>query len=191
MKSAGTHSNANSANTTEAGPVLEEKIAKNQPEGKNQPERMSCEDRKSIYVADGLGEPAGGRAQVEIVFKNKMDGYESSGPNSEFIIREYKNNELEWVYKGKNRQGRFMFTPLASRHINSFGDFISTSARHDSVVLVPSFVKPKRDGTGEPILYLSGLRALFASKETTHHFKFEGKPPSEFLPEAFYFDRCE
>ena len=63
--------------------------------------------------------------------------------------------------------------------------------RQDSEALVPAFIKPNRDGTGEPILYLSGLQALFASKEAIRRLKIEGKTPAELLPEAFYFDRCE
>ncbi len=114
--------------------------------------------------------------------------------NSEFIIRQHKDNELEWVYKGKIRQGRFIFTPITPRQRNNIGGAIFTSTpigKHESVVLVPNFIKPNRDGTGEAILYLSGLRSLFASKENIRQIKFEGKRPSESLPEAFYFDRCE
>jgi hypothetical protein len=171
------------SNLNELVPPSEDKIVNSQPES------MPCGERKSVYVADGFTETAGGKTIVEIVFKNKMDGEE----NSEFIIREYKNNDVEWAYKGKNRQGRFIFTKVTSRQRNNLG-FIFTSMRfekQESVGLVPIFVKPNRFGKGEAILYVSGLRELFASKENIRRFKFEGKRPSESLPETFYFDRCE
>ena len=168
-------------------PASQDKIVKSPPES------TSCGDRKSVYVADGLIQTEQGRALVEIVFKNKMNGEQRGGLNSEFIIREYKNNELEWGYKGKIRQGRFIFTPVTSGPRNS-REFIFAAmnfSRQESVALVPTFVKPNRNGTGEAILYLGGLHALFAPKENIHRFKFEGKRPLEFLPEVFYFDRCE
>ncbi len=165
-------------------PAPEDKIANSQPKS------MSCGERKSVYVADGFTETAGGKVIVEIVFKNKSN----SDENSEFIIREYKNSELEWSYKGKLRQGRFIFTTVNTKPRNNIREAILTSmpvSWHESVALAPNFVKPNRDGTGEAILYLSGLRSIFASKGNTRQFKFEGKRPSESLPEAFYFDRCE
>ncbi len=159
-------------------PAPEGRIAENQ-QGK------SCGDRKSVYVADGL---AG--AALEIAFQNKNGGEMRSSPDSEFVIRQLKNNEPDWVYKGKYRHGRFLFAlkPIRER---GFMPATISIARQDSVALVPGFIKPTRNGIGEPILYLSGLQALFASKETTRRLKIEGKTPAELLPEAFYLDRCE
>lgn len=176
------------ANMNEIVPTSENKIVQNQSEN------ASCGDKKSIYVADSLADAEGGRAIIEVSFKNKLNEAEKSDHNSEFEIREYRNNNLEWLYKGKYIQGRFVFTPIHSRSRKNLGGFIFTSvpvSRQKPVMLSPSYVKPNRDGTGEAILYLSGLRAIFASREGAHRFKFEGKRPTELLPEAFYFDRCE
>lgn len=146
---------------------------------------MGCGDRKSVYVADSLK-----GAAVEIAFQNTAGMEERNGPASEFVIRQYKNKEIEWTYKGKLRHRRFIFAPipLSERGVLQASIFI---ARQAPVVLVPSFIKPNRNGTGEPILYLRGLEALFASKQSIRRFKIEGKAPDELLPEAFYFDRCE
>ncbi len=158
-----------------------------------EPEHMPCGDKSSVYIADALTETAAGKALVEIVFKNKMDGEEKNKPNSEFMIRGYINNELEWTYKGRIRQGRFVFTPIPSKQRSNIRELIHTATppvRQDNIVLVPAFIKPDRKGAGEAILYLSGIHPIFA-KENSHRFKFEGKRPSEYLPEAFYPDRCE
>jgi hypothetical protein len=160
---------------------------------KGEPESLSCGNRKSVYVADGFTETANGRALIEIAFKNRTAGDERSGLNSEFILREYRGAGLEWAYKGKLRQGRFIFAPVTFGQGNPEG-FVFTSmraGRQDPAVLLPTFVKPNRDGSGEAILYLAGLRALFASKENIRRLRFEGKQPSGSLPEAFYFNRCE
>jgi hypothetical protein len=155
-------------------PAPEGKIAENQQD-------KSCGERKSVYIADG---PEAGA--VEIAFQNKN----VSSPDSEFLIRQLKGNEPGWVYKGKYRHGRFLFVlkPIRER---GFMRATISFARQDSEALVSAFIKPNRNGTGEPILYLSGLQALFASKETIRRLKIEGKSPAGLLPETFYFDRCE
>jgi tetratricopeptide (TPR) repeat protein len=174
------------ANITALVSTSENEIAKSQLESK------SCGDKLAVYVADGLTKVEGARDLIEIAFDNNISYSENIDQRAEFLIRKYRNNNLEWIYKGKHIQRHFVFTPENSKYENNFLKSMFTSAhssRKKSVVLALNHVKPNRDGTGEPILYLSGLRALFASKE--NRFKFEGKRPSEFLPEAFYFDRCE
>jgi hypothetical protein len=164
-------------------PVAPGKASENQPAGK-------CANRKAVYVADGLAEGAGSSALIEIAFDDKLNGEGSS----EFAIRKAKNNELEWTYKGIIKRGRFIFAANTPREANSAGWFPLTSVRsvrNESVSLAQSFIKPNREGTGEALLYVHGLRSLFASKHDSHRFKFEGKRPSEPLPEAYYFDRCE
>lgn len=146
---------------------------------------IGCGDRKSVYAADGAK-----GAAVEIAFQNKNGGEERSNPDSEFAIREIKNNEPNWVYKGKYRQGRFVFALKPSRERGFMPATISVP-RQDSKALAPAFIKPNRNGAGEPILYLSGLKTLFASKETIRRLKFEGNFLAGPMPEVFYFDRCE
>ncbi len=179
---------ATPAQIREAVSALEGKHLKNSTD-------VPCRrDGKSIYIADALPEGKGGGSRIEIVLNNNENDSERSGPNSEFLIREYKNNELEWAYRGKHAQERFIFTPLSARQPRFLGRPIFTPvhlSRPRPVILATSYIKPNRDGTGEAILYVSGLRALFASKENASRFKFEGKRPSEPLPEAFYFNRCE
>jgi hypothetical protein len=63
--------------------------------------------------------------------------------------------------------------------------------RRRHALLEPHYIKPNRDGTGEPILYVAGLHKLSASKKNGRAAKIEGKRPPEVLPEVFYFDRCE
>jgi tetratricopeptide (TPR) repeat protein len=165
-------------NIVEVIPPTEDKIIT----PKAQSESTFCRAKKLIYVADGVTGADGAKSVIEIVFDNKMRDDESSGESSDFIMREYKNNELQWAHKGKNIQKRkseyFEFTPVQSK-------------RKRPVVLTLHYIKPNRNGTGESILYLSGLHALFESEENIHALKFEGKRPSESLPETFYFDRCE
>ncbi len=166
----------------EAVPAAENKIDKSQPES------ASCANKKSVYVADGLADAEKGRALIELVFDKDV-----SASHTDFIIRESRNNNLEWAYKGKKLEEHFIFTPMQSKQEKTFAPLTFTPvhfSREKPVMLTLNYVKPNRVGTGEAILYLSGLRAIFASKES-HRFKFEGNRPSEFLPEAFYFDRCE
>jgi hypothetical protein len=138
---------------------------------------------KPVYSAGAAAEGAG--ASVEIAFGDKKagEGY------ADFILRKMKNNEVEWSYKGKMRPDKFIFTPMPSRQADAYGRVVV--ARQEPVTLQASYIKPARDGAGEPILYIRGMRSLFASKEDTRRFKFEGGRPAEPLPEAFYFDRCE
>ncbi len=153
---------------------------------------MSCADGKSVYAANALTEGNDVPARVEVVFKNNANDDDRNGSHSEFVIREYRDNRLDWAYRGKQAEGRLIFTPLAARQTTFLGRPIYTPVhfgRQRPVVLALSYIKPNRDGTGDAILYLSGLRSLFASG--SHRFKFEGKRPSESLPEAYYFDRCE
>ncbi len=141
----------------------------------------SCRAKKSIYVADGVADEKGVRSVIELVFENRQDGA-VSGANSEFVIRESKNNQIQWTYKGKtvqkNNSGYLEFTPIQVR-------------RKRPVVLALNYIKPSRDGSGEAILYLGGLHALFASEDLVRALKFEGERPAKPLPEVFYFDRCE
>jgi hypothetical protein len=160
---------------------------------KSQSESTSCGDRKSVYVADGLTEAEGVRDLIEVVFNKNIDDAERSGLASDFIISGYKNNKIEWVYRGKQVRDRFTFTPVQVKRERTFLQSIFAPVRvrrQIPVILAIDYIKPNRNGTGDAILYVSGLRTLFASKES-HRFKFEGKRPSEALPEAFYFDRCE
>jgi len=171
------------APVTGPAPALPVEAAKREPEGK-------CQDRKSVYAADSLAEGAGDKAIVEIAFETKAKG--EAGPD--FILRESKSGEVQWSYKGRTRQGRFIFAAIPYREVYDGGRFAFASmppVRNDSVTLQSSFIKPSRDGFGEPILAIHGLRSLFASKEDSRRFKFEGKRPAELLPEAYYFDRCE
>ena len=41
----------------------------------------------------------------------------------------------------------------------------------------PHYIKPNRDGTGEPILYVAGLHKLSASKKNGRAARIEGKRP--------------
>ncbi|MGO9363827.1 MAG: hypothetical protein ACLP02_10260, partial [Rhodomicrobium sp.] len=161
---------------TQAVPVAEKKIVES-PSGS-----ASCGDKNSVYIADSLN-----TGLIEIVFKG------TSASHTDFIIRESRNNKVEWAYKGKKIQEQFMFTPLHSKQEKTSAPLTFTPvhfSREKPVMLTLDYVKPNRNGTGEAILYLSGLRSLFASGQS-HRFKFEGNRPGEFLPEAFYFDRCE
>lgn len=156
---------------------------------KSQAESTSCGDKNSVYVADGLAGAEGGGGLIEIVFNKEI-----TASNTDFIIREFRKNKFEWTYKGKKTQEHFIFAPASykqERNVSRFAFMQVHFSREKPVMLALNYVKPNRNGTGEAILYLSGLRALFASKENARRFKFEGNRPSELLPEAFYFDRCE
>jgi hypothetical protein len=170
------------APTSDAASAPEHRILNSQSES------TSCGDgRKPIYVADGLAVTDGIKGSIEIAVSN-------NGNNSEFIILESQNNKIDLIHKGKIVKGKFIFASLRSKQEQSPLRSIFTpvhSSRQNAISLVPKYIKPHRDGTGAEILYLSGLRQLFASKESGHRIKFDGNPPSEILPEAFYFDRCE
>ncbi len=144
---------------------------------KVQSEDGSCRAKRLVYAANGAGNAEGGASVVELAFEGTP---QEDGSNSEFIIRGYRNDAIQWVYRGayiqKNNSGQFKFVEIRKRK---------------SVVLMPNYIKPNRDGTGEAILYLGGLHALFASEDNGHAFKFEGNRPTGVLPEVFYFDRCE
>ena len=179
---------------TPAQVIMSETVPISEKVAQTQPEKSSCGDKKSVYVADGLTDSEGVKALVEIAFTNKTAEGNKADRNSEFVIREYRNAKLEWSYKGKTIQDKFIFTPMRPSHVTRWRSFMFASTpvnRQKPIVLALSYVKPKRDGSGEEILYLNGLRALFASKENVYRFKFEGKRPGGLLPEAFYFDRCE
>jgi hypothetical protein len=145
-----------------------------------------CDGKKSVYGADG--KEANGKALVEIA----LNGAPGGDSNPGFIVRGLRNNEVEWLYRGKMRRGRLLFTYAVRTQSHYEGRFMLTSTpsvRQRSEALTPSFVSPNRDGTGEAILHVAGLPDLFAAN--ARRFKFEGKWPSEALPEVFYFDRCE
>jgi hypothetical protein len=156
-------------------------------------ESGSCGNRTSVYVADGLTGAENGRDLIEIVFDKQANDEEK---HSEFVMRAFRDNKPEWSYRGKTGQKNdlmyLVFTPVNNKAKRSFGSYIFATAHSTTkkpVMLALNYIRPNRNGTGEPILYLSGLRTLFASKE--NRFKLEGKPPVGSLPEAFYFDRCE
>ena len=149
---------------------------------KSQLENRPCPANRLVYAANGIGDVEGGASVIEIVFESKHKEDLETAVSSEFEIREYRNNQIDRTYKGKFLQkissSRFDFPFLQSR-------------MRRPVSLEPHYIKPNRDGTGEPILYVAGLHKLFASKKTGRASKSEGKRPTEVLPEVFYFDRCE
>jgi hypothetical protein len=149
---------------------------------KSQSENSPCPANKLVYAANGVGDTEGGASVIELVFESKHKEDLETAANSEFEIREYRNNQIERTYKGKFLQkvnsSRFDFPFLQSR-------------MRRPASLEPHYIKPNRDGTGEPILYVAGLHKLFASKKTGRASKSEGKRATEVLPEVFYFDRCE
>ena len=149
---------------------------------KSQSENRPCPANRLVYAANGIGDVEGAASVIEIVFESKHKEDLETAANSEFEIREYRNNQIERTYKAKFLQ-----------KVNSSGfDFPFLQSRmRRSASLEPHYIKPNRDGTGEPILYVAGLHKLFASKKTGRASKSEGKRPTEVLPEVFYFDRCE
>ncbi len=146
---------------------------------KIQSEDGACRAKKLVYAANGAGDAEKDASVFEVIFEGAGAEQSRDGPDSEFIIRESKNSEIRWAYKGiyiqKEKSGYFKF---------------AESRRRKPVVLRPSYIKPNRDGTGEAILFLGGLDALLTG-DNGHGLKFEGKRPTGVLPEVFYFDRCE
>ncbi len=162
----------------ESAPAAESK----DPNLESQSENGSCPAKKLVYAANGVGDAEGGASVIELIFESKHKEDLETAVNSEFEIREYRNSQSERIYKGKFLQqvssSRFEFPLLQSR-------------TRRLVFLEPHYIRPNRDGTGEPILYVAGLRKLFASKKIGRGSKTEGKRPAELMPEVFYFDRCE
>lgn len=146
---------------------------------KSQSESGSCSAGKLVYAADGASDAEGGAPVIEIVLEGGHEADSKDASNSEFIIRQSRNNEVQWTYKGtyiqKDKSGRFEFTSQEARR------------RRPAAVLPANYIKPNRDGTGKAILYLGGLQALFNDRA----LKVEGKRSAAVLPEVFYFDRCE
>jgi hypothetical protein len=156
---------------------------------KSKPVTAQCGDGKAVYAADSLTDGAGEKPVIEIAFQNKI-----GEGNSDFELKNQRGSEVLWAYKGKIRRGRFTFNTVPAERRADDRLFMSTSMslnRQETTALTPIFIKPSRSGAGEPILYLNGLRTIFASKESVRRFKFEGKPASEPLPEVYYLDRCE
>jgi hypothetical protein len=149
---------------------------------KSQSENKPCPANRLVYGANGIGDGEGAASIIEIVFESKHKEDLETAAGSEFEIREYRNNQIERTYKGK-------FLQKANSSRFDFPFFQSRTRR--PVSLEPHYIKPNRDGTGEPILYVAGLHKLFASKKAGRASKSEGKRPTEVLPEVFYFDRCE
>ena len=145
-------------------------------------ESGSCPSKKLVYAANGPGGIESDASVVELIFESEHKEELETAANSEFEIREYRNNQVGWTYKGKflqkETQSRFEFPLFQSR-------------KRKPVRLEPHYIKPNRDGTGEPILYVAGLHKLSASKKNGRAAKIDGKQPPEVLPEVFYFDRCE
>jgi hypothetical protein len=142
----------------------------------------SCPSKKLVYAANGPGGVESDASVIELIFESEHKEDLETAVNSEFNIREYRNNQVGWTYKGrflqKETSSRFEFTLFQPR-------------KRRPVRLEPHYIKPNRDGTGEPILYVAGLHKLSASKKNGRAAKIEGKRPPEDLPEVFYFDRCE
>ena len=142
----------------------------------------SCPSKKLVYAASGSGGIESDASVIEFIFESEHKEDLETAVNSEFEIREYRNNQVGWTYKGKFRQketpSRFEFSLFQPR-------------KRRPVLLEPHYIKPNRDGTGEPILYVAGLHKLSASNKNGRAAKIEGKRPPEVLPEVFYFDRCE
>ncbi len=143
----------------------------------------SCPSKKLVYAANGPGGIESDASVIELIFEGDHKEDLETAVNSKFEIREYRNNQVEWTYKGKFLQketstSRFAFPLFQSR-------------KRTPPLLEPHYIKPNRDGTGEPVLYVAGLRKLSASKKTGRTAKIEGQRSPEVLPEVFYFDRCE
>lgn len=154
---------------------------------KGQPETATCGDKKSVYLADSLSDGDRVSPLIEISFNSNVDSQ-----NSEFTLKGYTNDKLDWTYRGRIVREKFVFESVPYQQENSRSIFTPAhSGRPKPVLVEPKYIKPNRNGSGEAILYLSGLRPLFASKENAQRFKFEGNRPVQYLPEAFYFDRCE
>jgi hypothetical protein len=167
------------AQISEHAPISENKDSNLKSQSENNP----CPANKLVYAANGVGDTEGVASVIELVFESKHKEDLETAANSEFEIREYRNNLIEWTYKGrflqkKNNTSRFDFELFQSR-------------KRKPVALEPHYIKPNRDGTGEPILYVVGLHNLSASKKNGHASKTEGKRPNNALPEVFYFERCE
>ncbi len=146
---------------------------------KVQSEDGPCRAKKLVYAANGAGDAEGDASVFEVIFEGTGAEQSRDVPDSEFIIRESRNSEIQWAYKGiyiqKEKSGYFKF---------------AEGRRRKPVVLRPNYIKPNRDGTGEAILFLGGLDALLTG-DNGHALKFEGKRPTGVLPEVFYYDRCE
>ena len=141
-----------------------------------------CPSKKLVYAANGPGGIESDASIIELIFESDHKENLETAVNSEFEIREYINNQVGWTYKGKFLQretrSRFDFPLFQPRKIKP-------------MLLEPHYIKPNRDGTGEPILYVAGLHKLSGSKKKGRAAKIESKRPPEVLPEVFYFDRCE
>jgi hypothetical protein len=145
-------------------------------------ESGSCPSKKLVYAANGPGGIESDASDIELVFESKHKEDLETAVNSEFEIREYRNDQLGWTYKGK-----FLQREAPSR----FGFHLFERRRRKPALLEPHYIKPNRDGTGEPVLYVAGLHKLSASKKNGRAARIEGKRPPDVLPEVFYFDRCE
>jgi hypothetical protein len=141
----------------------------------------SCPSKKLVYAAYGPGGIESDASVIELSFESERKADLETAVNSEFEIREYTNNQVGWTYKGKFLQRE----PATRLEFSLF-----QPRRRSPVRLVPRYIKPNRDGTGEPILYVAGLQKLSA-KKNRRTAKTEGKRTPEILPEVFYFDRCE
>ena len=108
-------------------------------------ESGSCPSKKLVYAANGLGGIESDASVIELIFESEHKEDLETAVNSEFEIREYRNNQVEWTYKGKFLQretpSRFEFSLFQPR-------------RRKPVLVEPHYIKPNRDGTGEPILYV-------------------------------------
>jgi hypothetical protein len=157
-------------------------------------ENSPCADKKTIYGADGVADADGVKSLFEIVFETEINGDGGARSHSDFMIRESRNNQIEWSLRGQYSQTRLASNNAQPKQENSGPRFlfeVIKTGRDRPVALAANYLKPNRSGTGEAILYLGGLREIFSSKETVRRLKFEGGHPSDAIPEVFYFDRCE
>ena len=134
-------------------------------------ESGSCPSKKLVYAANGPGGIESDASVIELVFESEHKEDLETAVNSEFEIREYRNDLLGWTYKGK-----FLQKEAPSR----FGFPLFQPRRRRNPLLEPHYIKPNRDGTGEPILYVAGLHKLSASKrmDAPPRLKASARPKS-------------
>ena len=135
-----------------------------------------CPSGKLVYAANGPGGAESDASLIELIFESKHKEALETAANSEFEIREYRNNQLGWTYRGK-----FLQKEAPSR----FGFPLFEPRKRRPALLEPHYIKPNRDGTGELILYVAGLHKLSGSRKNGRAVKSEGKRPPEVLPLLF------
>ncbi len=94
------HGNALSAVQIPEQRSQEQSVAILENKNASQSESASCRGKKPIYVADGFAGAEGVKSVIEIIFENKHDD-DGNGADSEFLIQESRNNQIQWTYRGK------------------------------------------------------------------------------------------